>query len=172
VTQKITDIVAVISKMKDLTAEQMFDRVGELFPDAKLEQIDRAFRIAADDEREEARRLTREADAIDHVRPVFDGMPKNTTLREAAESKTQLGDPVATALLAHLNSPTVRLSSALWVAACEADTERWRKSERGFRWIRKGKPPECNEMIDWFQMTYPAKAREIEQEISKREENR
>jgi hypothetical protein len=125
-THKITDIVAAISKMKGLTVEQMLDRIGELFPDAKLEQIDRAFRIAADDEREEARRLAREANAVDHAATVFDGMPEGTTLLEAAESKAKLGDPVAIELLAHLNSPRVRLSSALWVAACEADAERWR----------------------------------------------
>jgi hypothetical protein len=84
VTYKTTNIVAALSDMKGMKLEEMLARTAELFPDAGLEQMHHAFEIAADDAREEARKMEAESKWLDSVAPVFDGLPKGTTLEEAA----------------------------------------------------------------------------------------
>ncbi len=164
-TYKTTDIVAALSKMKGLRMEEMIVRLGEQFPDASHDQITAAFEIAADDAREEARKSQREAAALKTLRPLLDGMPKGTTLGQAAEIKARLGDPLAMAFLADINSSQVRIGEALWRAACEADP-RWSKNGNGFKWKGEGEPPTGETMIEWFQMTHPGEARRIEAKAS------
>ncbi|KWV50481.1 hypothetical protein AS156_14240 [Bradyrhizobium macuxiense] len=162
---KTVDIVAALGQMQGLTIEQMFARLGEQFPDAGLDQIEAAFKIAASDADETARRLQREAAALEGMGELLDGMPKGTTVRQAAEIKAKRGDQLAIAFLAHINSPEVRIGEALWRAACEADPRWSKRGEGAYAWKGKGEPPSGEMMIEWFQTTHPTEARRIEAEV-------
>lgn len=164
-TCKTTDIVAALSEMNGLKIKQMIARLGELFPDASVEQIDRAFEIAAEEAREEARQADAELEWIEKIMPIFDGLPKGIALEDAAKIKAKQGDLLAKRVLAQLNEPARRLEGALWEAACEAD-KRWRKTGDGsYFWTGEGKMPDYNQMIEQFQINHPTEARRIEAAI-------
>jgi hypothetical protein len=163
---KINDIVAALLQMKGMNVEQMLARLRLLFPDAGLEEVDRAFEIAAEEMRERAKAAAAEREWMESVAPLFDGLEEGTTLEEAAAIKAMQGDPFAARVLVAFASPRYRLNSALCEAAMKADAKNWRQDEKEvWHWLGEGDMPDEGAMIERFQLNHPAEARRIEDEI-------
>jgi hypothetical protein len=175
-THKITDIVAVLHEMAigdrpDVV--EMVRRLVKRFPGITSEEVIRALAIRRDDAREEKREAEatyqREMKQFEEEMHIFEGMPENISLAEAAEIKASQGDPIAKRVLAELTLPATRLTEELYYAACVADPKNWHVDNTGYTtWLGGGDMPSESKMIEWFQINHPAEARRIEKEIMDR----
>ena len=92
-------------------------------------------------------------------------MPKVATLLDAAETKAAEGDGVAIALLADFNSDVMRLAKALTKAAAEAHPGWKLISDGSIKRTSAQGPDTPDALVDWFQMTHPREASEIEMRV-------
>lgn len=69
------------------------------FPNASEKDIFDCFDEAITALRERAEQDEREADELERLAPLFDGMPEGTPLGECARIKAEQGDPLAIAFL-------------------------------------------------------------------------
>jgi hypothetical protein len=173
VTHKITDIVAFIRRMrKDNPAEefeQSKERLCARFPGLTYGQLRHAFEVYDHEIDEEYAQHLREYAAhkklhalISHL---FERFPEGKTVNEVVALGVACGDPAALQLQAAWNTKASRLHEALGLAAMRAHPQWLEPEENHFEWTGALPMPTEAAMVDWFQMTYPAKAREIEQEI-------
>jgi hypothetical protein len=149
--------------------KEAFEEIRKRFPNAPVAVVDRAMKITLHELRERAAKSFRESESIKRVGSVFDGLEgQGLTLRQAAEIKAAQGDPIAISLLAKVNSREWRLGGALWRAACEAHPDWEAVGDGSFRFTGKDQPQEPDELVDWFQLTHPRKARAVEAAIETR----
>lgn len=160
---KTTDIVKDILSMSGKPMEDIFRAIDAKYPELSGEQLQQAALAAKDELEERAKEHFSEADMLDHLKSIYDGLPEGTTFEEAVAIKAERGDLVALAIQRQLSSVEHRTHSALLEAALDAHPCVVRVKERAFKWIDPQKPyPGETALIDWFQTKYPQRAREIE----------
>jgi hypothetical protein len=146
----------------DQVAEWIVGHMSEVGP-AVIHDV---FVLMADESREQAERSRAHVEQMDRLRTLFDGLPRDIKLREAAKIKAAAGDPLAKQMLAHFSSREYRVFDALLDAAIERHPE-YEQAGRGFRHISGQPMPDKIEqtLVDWFQMHYPREARAIEDAV-------
>ncbi len=111
--------------------------------------------------REELEQAQREFERMKRDRSVFDGLPNNLTLGEAAKIKAAAGDPVGKYLHEWFCSRQHRLWRAL-IRAAIAHHPGWKINANHTYTKLDPSAPDNDALIDWFQINYPKKARAIE----------
>jgi hypothetical protein len=109
----------------------------------------------------------REIAQLEQEQALLDGLPKGTTLDEAAKIRAAEGNPFAKRVLAELNSREYRLTSALFVAAVDLHPG-WRNTGDGEFKKDKG-APEPPQLVEWLYKNHPEVARRIEAEFNRSE---
>lgn len=158
------------------SGEEMNTAVRRQFPGLGDDQLRRAYAIVREEIEEgqrESRREVEEAEAFcAAARSIFEGLPHDITLGEAAKIKAAQGDPLAQSYQKYADGAEYQIQCALWEAAVDAHPH-WKKhNNRSYRWTGQGEAPSTDHTIEWFQLNHPTKAREIEREIAQRREAR
>jgi hypothetical protein len=94
------------------------------------------------------------------VKELLNDLPPGTTTEEGARIKAARGDPFAIELVKHFDSRESRVTDALFDAAVEKHPG-WRALPKGIYKKEDDEAPEPDELIDWFQLNYPAEAKRI-----------
>jgi hypothetical protein len=168
---KRREIVDFINRQKLGTteAEEAVARIREQFSGITIDEIESAFAVYDDevDARfaEHQAQYIRSKDQSREARLIFEGCPADITFDEAVTFKAQQGDPVALRWQASWNTKEYRRMEALSLAALAAHPQFVEKPDGVFEWIGEGDMPSENQMIDWFQLNHPSRAREIENAI-------
>jgi hypothetical protein len=168
----ITDIVTAIEADFEakVTREQSRINMLKRFPGITTDEYRHALYVWHDEglaRRDEIlRQHERDEKFIAFAFHVFDGLPEGIELDEAARIKAARGDPQAIKYLAQTNTPEARKDEALADAAYRAHPLFTIRPDGIIHWDGDAEDgPTHDEVIDWFQMTHPAEARRIEDEI-------
>lgn len=143
--------LAVVERFPGMTVGQYRHVLTAWGDDIDAERAD----IEAEYERELAWRKT--------AKQIFAGLG-NVTFGEACRIKAQGAGPVAEAArrwLITMNDVTARLGEAAHVAHPD-----FVQTNHGWHYTGPGEMPSVEALIDWFQMTYPDRARAIEDAVT------
>ncbi len=163
---KIRDVVDVLMTAKDNAERRRV--LAERFPDLSGADFERAVAIAKDELHLQRQENQEAADALDIVAQLRESMPDDVSFEDHIRAKADRGDALAAAYLAHLNSPSYRLHSALVDEAFRRHPDWEVHPNGGFKFVGQGTPPafvDETALIDWLQTNHPAVAREIEQRV-------
>jgi hypothetical protein len=174
-TYKTSDIVALVRNLPSLAGgdEEAIDRfiraVVERFPNAKEEDLDKALIVLKHEWELEFEEAQRQQDELEGMIKLLErhNIPENIPWSEAVRIAAGRGDPEAITYLAELKSVSYKISFALMHSAA-ARHPNWECVEPGrYVCLDDGGPQSTPEsLIDWFQMTFPAEARVIEERAS------
>jgi hypothetical protein len=169
-THKVTDIVAYIMREGSPVELEHLQRLRASFPGVTDAELRHAFDAYDHEVNERFAQHQREYAAHKELYAqgchLHERFPRAKTLDETVEMGIACRDPVALQLAAIWNTEAYRLEEALGHAALRAHPQ-WMETEAGhFDWTGEGEMPPMNAMVEWFQMTHPTEAREIERKIS------
>jgi hypothetical protein len=122
------------------------------------------FKRVVDLLRDHADQKRREAEQAAKEQAIMAGLPDGITFGEACRIKAAQGDPLAERYADFFNSKPYRLFIALCHAAVERHPGYRHTGKHSFRKIYPAAPDE-DELVEWFQKTWPAEARAIEAAI-------
>lgn len=170
-THKITDIVSFISVefLAETGPTELLAKLKARFPVITVGECRYALKAWHDAQQaahdEAILKLEAEKVQIDLSAELGERFPQAATLGEAVEIGVACDDPIALAFHAVWSTDEYRVREALELAALRAHP-RWTEGEEGnFKWTGDGDMPTGDALIEWFQMTHPAKAHEIERDI-------
>ena len=147
--------------------EKFFAELQRRFPGATDSKIERCIDIADWEFRQRADHHATEAANLERLSVFFSDMPEGMTLLEAAKTKAAGGDAAVIAILSNFNSDATRLSVALTSAAAEAHPG-WKLNPDGsIKRTSDDGPDTPDALVDWFQLTHPRQARDIERRALK-----
>jgi hypothetical protein len=174
-TYKTTDIVDALRETAHGDRPNDFDeihrRLRQRFPNINVwdDGVNRAFKVLCDELKEEKRESDnayhRDQREIEEALHIIDGLGETVTLDEAIEIKAAQGDLIALRWQAAMHTRQYRINEALGEGAHQAHPQFKQTPDHVWHWTGDGDMPSENAMIDWFQMTHPAEARQIEAEI-------
>ncbi len=149
-------------------SRDLFRQLAKRFPKARKEHLEAAWKDYQF-EREVERQADEEALADLEMMLTFlakHNIPENTPYGAAVRAVAATGDPEARALANDLERPAGRVFIALLAAAVDAHPYWSRDGEHRFWPHGEGAPSTPEALVDWFQVTYPRRAREIEDRIA------
>jgi hypothetical protein len=131
--------------------------------DAVMQLVDAMFRDWKAEQAAEMEQLKRQ-------RKLFEDLPPDTLLKDAVRIKAAQGDAYASELLQQFNSLAHQCTGALLHAAFKAHPKFVPAPDgRAWQWLGRGEPPNTAQLLDWFQMTFPKRAKEIEASFDRRD---
>jgi hypothetical protein len=132
-----------------------------------LPWMDEQHRQANDQVREAQAELHRYEAERNEVMELFSGLPnrESLTILKACNIKYRQGSELACKWLLRLHSADYLLHGALQSAAVAAHPN-WRETRKGhYRMVDKSQPDNFDDLVNWFQVTHPLKAREVNKAV-------